>query len=767
MRPVPPRRSDLADAGFLAALFALALLGFHPTYTGWAFFGVGLAGLALGVLVGFLAAGPRQPVITVAFLTVVVFFLLGGVVATRERVFAGVLPTADSVTGLAELSVHAWKQLLTTLPPVDGSGPLLVIPYILGLLCGAGGCALARRLSAPAAPLAAPLLVLAAVILLGTGEESWTVLGVGFAVVALAWAGVRSRRGRRSTSGGARRAATALALLGVGGGVVGVLGALLPGAAHRVVLRDYVEPPFEIGVYASPLVGFRKYSENANQLWDQVLFRVTGLPEGERVRIAALDDYDGSVWAATNGSGQSAGFQRVGARIPAGDGRAVELTVTVEAAYESAEEVNAWLPGAGRATRIEFTGPRAAAHAEQLRYNLATSSGVVADRLRAGDRYTVQAVLPPGGLPDDVQPYGRPALSELAFVRGKAQQWAGGASTLGAKLRAVAAHLRDNGAYTDGGPGETEYLPGHGLARMSAFFNAPKPVGDDEQYAAAYALVANHLGIPARVVLGATPGADGVVRGQDVHAWVELHVADGRWVPVTDFVPDRSKRPDRQPPQRIENTEAAVVPPPNAMRLPDSLTDAGRVDANSGRRGVAQDGVVLPSWLLGVLGWVGPPVLLAAAVVGAIALLKTRRRVRRRTTGPMALRVAQAWRDLVDHGRDLGARVPAGRTRLEEAEHLAHAWTEEPVVAPAHTWPVRGAAGDAPLFVEPTVASPLQLRELARSADAAVFGPGEPTAEAVAEFWARVTRARKSLGHDLPRWRRLRGAVSLRSFRAP
>ncbi|MEV0677862.1 transglutaminaseTgpA domain-containing protein [Actinosynnema sp. NPDC050436] len=764
-----PGRADLADAGFLGALFALALVGFHTTYTGWAFFGAGLAGLALGVLVGFLAARLRQPMIAVAFMTLAVFFLLGGAVATRERVVGGVLPTPESVTGLADLSVNAWKQLLTTLPPVDGTGPLLVIPYILGLLCGAGGFTLARRVRASAAPVVAPLLVLASVVLLGTGEEPVVVLGVAFALVALAWAGVRSRRSRRS-SGGLRRAATALVLLGVGGGLVGGIGALLPGAGHRVVLRDHVEPPFEIGVYASPLVGFRKYTKDADQLWDQTLFTVKGLPEGERVRIAALDDYDGSVWAATNGPprevGERNGFQRVGARIPAtGAGREVELEVTVEAAFESAEEVNAWLPGAGRATRISFEGERAASHTEQLRYNLATASAIVADRLRAGDRYTVTAVLPPGDLPADLQPAGRPAVGDLAFVRGKAQQWAGGSPNLGEKLRAVATYLRENGAYTDGGPGEAEYLPGHGLSRMAAFFNAAKPVGNDEQYAAAYALVANHLGMPARVVLGATPGADGVVRGEHVHAWVELHVADGRWLAVSDFVPDRSKRPDRKPPQQVDNTDASIVPPPNAMRLPDSLTDAGRVDANSGRRGMVGDAWQVPSWLLGVLTWAGPPVLLVVTVVGTIVLLKTRRRARRRSTGPMALRVARAWRDLVDHARDLGAKVPVGTTRLEEAEHLAHAWTPGTVVPPAYTWPVRAGAEQVPAFVEPTAYSPLQLRDLARAADATVFGPGEPGEGVVAEYWQRVDGARRSMGRGLPWWRRWFGVVNLKSFR--
>ncbi|MFI9006793.1 DUF3488 and transglutaminase-like domain-containing protein [Actinosynnema sp. NPDC053489] len=748
------RRAGFVDAAFLLVLFTLALLGFRTTFTGWAFLGAGVLGLALGAGAERAATALRRPVLA-APLVVVAFFLAGGAVAARDQVVAGVLPTPGGAVALAALAGDAWMRLLTTLPPVDGTGPLLVIPFVLGLLCGAGGTALARRSGRGAAAVAVPLAVLVAVALLGTGLESSGVPGVAFAAVALAWTGVRGRRPGpgsrpRRSSGGLRRAVAACALLGTAGGAVALVGGALPAPAHPVVLRDHVRPPVEVGVHASPLVGFRRYTKDANQLWDQTLFTVEGLPAGRRVRIAALDAYDGSVWTATNDlTGTNAlqrnGFQRVGARIPVtGGGEEVEVSVTVGAAFASAEEVSAWLPTVGRPTRVSFAGDRAAAHTEHFRYNLATTSAVVGDRLRGDDRYTVHAVLPSEEMPADVQPYGRPAVdpAALAFVRGKVAQWVGGAATTGDKLRAVAAHLRDNGAYTDGGPGEGEYLPGHGLARLSAFFNADKPAGDDEQYAAAYALAANQLGMPARVVLGATPGADGVVRGEHVHAWVEVHVADGRWLPVTDFLPDRSKRPDHQPPQQVENTDASVVPPPNAVRMPDSLTDADQVDANSGRRTPEGAGFRLPEWLLVAAAWGGPPVLSVAAVVGLITGLKARRRTRRRTTGSTARRLARGWRELVDHARDLGARVPTGVTRLEEAEHVAAGWTAHPA---------------APLGQ--------QLRDLARAADAFVFGPGDPAEAAVAEYWARVDQARRGMGRAVGRWRRWRGAVSPRSLR--
>ena len=78
----------------------------------------------------------------------------------------------------------------------------------------------------------------------------------------------------------------------------------------RVVLRTYVEPPFDVGQYPSPLASFRRYVEmpqpDAANLYDRVLFTTEGAPAGTRVRIATLDDYDGVVWGAANAPSRAA-----------------------------------------------------------------------------------------------------------------------------------------------------------------------------------------------------------------------------------------------------------------------------------------------------------------------------------------------------------------------------------------------------------------------------------------------------------------------------
>ncbi|UUT36540.1 transglutaminase-like domain-containing protein [Microbacterium elymi] len=65
--------------------------------------------------------------------------------------------------------------------------------------------------------------------------------------------------------------------------------------------------------------------------------------------------------------------------------------------------------------------------------------------------------------------------------------------------------------------------------------------GDDEQFSVAVALIAEELGFPARVVVGARLSgpdtgvplcAEGVCTGGTITAWTEVRSASGQWVPI-------------------------------------------------------------------------------------------------------------------------------------------------------------------------------------------------------------------------------------------
>jgi len=172
-------------------------------------------------------------------------------------------------------------------------------------------------------------------------------------------------------------------------------------------------------------------------------------------------------------------------------------------------------------------------------------------------------------------------------------------------------------------------------------------IGYCEQYAATMALMARSLGIPARVNVGFTSGAqgeDGVwsVQGRNAHAWPELWFDGIGWVwfeptPRSDgdagvVAPSYSQVPDR--------SELAPADPP----APPPVD----VDPGISADGQGTDATELAG-LLSIL-------LIVTAVAGIIVfpvLARTLRR-RRRTSGTAI--IEGAWEELVDTCASLGWR---------------------------------------------------------------------------------------------------------------
>lgn len=744
-----PDREDLLDAGLVLALTAIALVGFRTTFSGWNFFVVGLVGAVLGALIAHLANALRQPVIMLAGMTLATFFLLGGAVALRTAPHGSALPTGQTLRALATQGVHGWKDLLTTLPPVDGRGPLLVLPYILGIFAGSAGFSLARRSRLAIAPPATSLLVLVLVILLGTQSPAAQALQGGvFGAIALGWTALRARRRRpspRNGSGRLARIATTAVLLTVAMAGSLILGPALPGAgAHRrTVLRSYVQPPVNIGQYPSPLAAYRKYTSwKKGTLYDTALFTETGLPAGTPVRIATLDSYNGTVWAAANRPVSTDlapdTFQKVGTAIATtASGTRRTMTVTIDQGYS-----DYWLPTAGSVSGVRFTGPRAADLATDLRYNLATQTGVVPERVAAGDHYSMQVTLPAETTlksTDDLLVTPDPSAGAAGFLSANAQQWSGRTTAQTAAVFGLADYLYNHGKYSNGEAGFEYYLPGHSQFRLRQFITGVVAgvilVGDDEQYAAAYALMIEDLGTPARVVLGAVPGSDGVVRGKDVHAWVEVQLADRSWRSIpTDRFMSRNRPTEVLQHQPPKGKAGQVVPPPAAGRPHSSLDDAAQDNSpgSSAHKRTTAFAIRLPAWLIALARYVGGPALaLTVLCLAIIAAKAARRRIRRRRGTPLQ-RLTTGWRELVDHARDLGTPVSQYRTtRREQGRSLAG----------------------------------LGITGLAELADSHIFGPGLPTDQDAAGYWAGVLRARKEMSGTVGRWRRFRAAVSLASWR--
>ncbi len=735
------RSASVLDAAILVVTGLVALLGLRSTFLGWWFLVSGGIGLLLGVAIALLAVRYRLSPVLVAAATSAAYFVAGGTVAREHPGVATPLPTPDTIAALARSAIHGWKALLTTLPPIDGGAPLLV-PYLLGLAAGSTGMTAAARLRSPLAPVTVLVALQVAVIALGVREPGAVALGgaaVGFG--AIGWVAVRRARLRsRSTRviGGQRwRGRLAGAALAGCAATVGLLlgPAIAESAGERMVLRTHVEPPFDVGQYGSPLAAFRIYTsgyqtdDHARKLYDRELFRVTGLPDDARVRVATLDAYDGHVWTAADDSGLDEGradtFQRVGAVIDnpaAGSGPTMSGTVTIGEAYSGV-----WVPSPGALTGIRFVRPDSETGRGSFRYNLATSTGLLPGGLGPGDSYTFDAVLPEDDLGKESEAWpGDVTHTEVAAqFAALAAAWAPGGKPPLEKVRMVAERLRLEGSYTDGEPPNQQYPAGHSLRRLADFAaDGSEMAGNDEQYAALMALLADQLGVPSRVTLGAVPGRDGVVRGRDVHAWVELRVADGSWRTLDwpEFM-STERRPQQQAPQPAELVEGNVVPPPVPVRPP--VTSGDPLDRPADQRGDAQEGPRRSGsggWLRWLALVAGPPVALllgALAVVGA----KSWRRRRRRRRGPPTRRVALGWQEVVDRARDFGHRVTPTGTRWEQAAELA--------VHPG-------------LSRAPGVALETELT---------MFAAEPPTAEAAASCWQAVDE----LTRELATSRRRRG----------
>jgi hypothetical protein len=294
----------------------------------------------------------------------------------------------------------------------------------------------------------------------------------------------------------------------------------------------------------------------------------------------------------------------------------------------------------------------------------------------------------------------------------------------------VAERLRSEGRYSDGAvAGEEAYSGGHSPRRLGAGFVLTTPtVGNDEQYAAAMALMANRLRVPARVVVGAVLPDDRVVEGKDVTAWVELRAADGTWhILDTDrFMshrpPPRERDPGGQRPDRIfpEQTPDDRSPEqrPEPKKSPDQRPQQPEDASDPGAE--AEPGPDLWPWLA---------LVLLLAVPGVVPALKWWRRRQRLGAARVSERYAGAWLELVDQARDLGRPVPSGLTRPAEARVLD-----------------RGAA-------------------LAEEADLKIFGADDPDPREAEAFWALVRDERAGLTAGYSPWQRVRAALSLASLR--
>ncbi len=685
------------DVSVLTLLSAIGLLGFASSFSDLSYLVAGFGGLLVGTGAALLAAYFRFDALVTALVVVVAYFLFGSFFAMPGQAFLGFLPSVQTLSGLAIGAVFGWSDIVTLTTPIAAPDYIGVLPYVVAWAIGVLSATLvarwfvARRRT-PAKSFVAligPIGIYVTSVLTGTEVPYLASLrGVGFAVIGLVWMAWRVPVGQQEASD-ASRALFRRKLVGVGvialvavvvGGTVGFAAA--PAASSRFVLRDHIEPPFDPLQYPSPLSGFRKYTKDLKK---DTLFTVSGLQPDERIRLATMDAYDGTLWNVTgphvfaNGSGS---FDLIGTHpqpaplITRGD--ASTITVTIDSYSD------VWLPSFGYATTIAFD-TSAGLTSTSLRYNAATGIAAVTGGLKKGMKYAVSADAQK--VPSDdalksvaVANVQLPSVSNVPdIVAAKATELASGKATPIEQLRALETALHTLGYLSHGSA--TDQVPssaGHGANRMKTLLEKTQWIGDEEQYASVFALMARDLGYPARVVMGfkpstSAPGASVNVSGADVTAWDEVAFEGVGWLPFYP-TPDKKNIPQDQTPQSQSQPQPPVRQPPLSDALQDPLVSAVQLQkADEKNNGV----FAIPGWVWSVAAGVGIPLALYFVPLLIIAFVKRRRRARRRNRGPNDRRAAGAWDELVDAYAELGYAAPRKETRLRLALGFEDQFREE------------------------------------------------------------------------------------------
>jgi transglutaminase-like putative cysteine protease len=734
---------------------AIAAAAWWPIYQSIQFLLMALITGLVGVAIAVAGSAFKLAAPAVAAITAVAFLAFGVPLAVPSAALVGIVPTLDGLTDLATGVVFGWKQLLTIALPVGSYEALLVPPMLLMLTTVVVALSVALRTTYGELGVIAPVLFLLVGLAFGP-ETAWypLALTLGMLAACLLWLIWRRWYRRRAAiralatqspaaSGrpfetvrerffpGLKSLIGAGVILTVAGVAAGAAVNALPPTSDRTVLRTVTEQPFDPRQYVSPLAGFRSYLSDGSA--DAAMLTVTGLPEDTRIRVAALDTWDGIVYSVGSDqvSSASGSFTRVPSRIERGDlaGDRVSVEVTV-GAYEGV-----WVPSVGALEAIEFD--RGSAR-DRFYYNDNSRTGAVIGGLPESASYRLEVVIP--DQPEERQlasltpgTAAMPALNRVPNeLRSALDEYTAGIDDPGRRLVAMLDGLARDGYVSHGGPGEPVSRSGHSSGRIAELFTQTPMIGDAEQYATAAALMAREIGFPARVVIGFAPqdSAAGVttVTGADVSAWLEVHTDQWGWVSI-DPSPEEREIPPRQPEDATEvSRPQSVLPPPvTPEEDPDEQTPPQNAPDDSADSDAFLALILI---VVRVLGWVLLGLALVSAPFLAIIAAKLRRRRRRRRAADPVQSIQGGWQEYEDTLVDHGIEVPEAATRRELAR-------------------IAGGAG---------------ARVLAVVTDRAVFAPEGPDPSEPGKVWQAVHDLSASLRGRLSRWERFKGRVSLRSF---
>jgi transglutaminase-like putative cysteine protease len=755
-----------ADRLLLVGMAVVAVVPFTRLFASGIFLGYAAAAAVLAVVAGAFTA--RHSFVTTLLVALV---LLG--LYEIFWVFRNDVPVVGNLEDLQTIwsgVTGSLKGVLSASLPMVSSGSSLTLPVILAWAASLIGVQLAARTRLIGMTLV-PSLAVFVVGLLLTGQRPIgypiapvLLLGCSLVVVLIRVHTV----GRTGASGSAESAESTETAESVAVGSVEakhvtpvhlrigvplliavtalgvVAGANLPLVKddQRTDLRELYPPPVDVTDSISPLATI---SDGLSK-GDTVLFRTaftfegTERPSIDRVRIAALEHYDGAVW------GTRAQLSDVGAELPSGPGGPAgsagtsgsagsARTVSVTEATTFADGYrSSFLPALDRPTAISGDDLRFdrrsgmvlhAGGAPFPGYRFEVTSAVPMhdpDELRDApsevDPLVAELTLPPSDIPAEITDYaGQPQFNKASPYEA---------------LKAIEEDMRNakNFGY------DLKAVPGHSLGALRNFLKVTTAadgktsghVGFSEQYAAAIALIARLKHLPSRVAVGYRVDPKKVAAGEQIdvfanqiHAWAEVNFKGIGWVPFDGVNPDNTKLPEPPPlaqtPAPVPTSAPGAAPPPDAV---GSAAGGGcDVLANPDCVPTETELILWPLLLL---------VLVVLVPVG-IAVTKAVRRRLRRTRGTPTRRIVGAWRETRDRLMTNGLPTSKAMTAVELSGSCAPLAGEK-------------AAG--------------RLAEMGPVIDVALYGEDEPPEQLAAAAWDAESGVKDALKERVGRMRRLR-----------
>jgi len=583
--------------------------------------------------------------------------IAGTLLLAGETAAFGLLPTESTVRLIAARIEQSVPEIMTGVAPVPASLPLATV---LGLAFAVVAILIdqlvALRLAVLTIVLASVVGVMPMIISFGAINFAWFLMHAVVVLLLLRHAARHDLRAPRESSylaaGAVGAAATAVALV-VAPGLPVIAG--LPGTGPALT----VNADLNLG-------------QDLRRPQDvEVMTLVTSGARPPYLRIASLSSFNGVVWRPDRGPRQplAAGF---GERDWGDDIETVEQEVSIRVSGVSSSRLPVpyaaeQISGAGddwQAVPMNRTVISRSGDAIGEDYTVTTATAApTLEQIRASEAE--------GGGEDGGQDVALGAESLPAVISATAREVTDGATNDYDRLIALQDWFRSEFSYSLETPVE-EGFDGTGTDAVEAFLK--QRTGYCIHFAGAFALMAQTLDMPVRIIVGYLPGVatdeerDGdqvySITSDQLHAWPEVHFRGIGWVPfeptATLGVPTAFAAASGSGGQGEAPTAPSASPTPSASSSADprGLDDPGASQSGGGSALRNVDPTPITFTVLGIL--------IALLLPALVRMLQRAVRLSRARAGD----AMAAWQELSATMVDLGLPTPAAQTARMRADDL-------------------------------------------------------------------------------------------------